>query len=94
MASRRVADSASSKAAQIGKVVSFADGEKVAVGLNGMDGHDTDEASDVTDGAKPALEEKARLAGSSLGNKSLAASAPMLAGCQHAAEDEWRVICS
>ena len=50
IASRQVADSASSKVAP-GKAVSFADGEKVAVRLKGMDGYeeDTDEASDIAE---------------------------------------------
>ena len=62
VASRQVADSASSKAAPDGKVVELADGEKVAVTLKGMEGEseDTDEASDVIENVKLAVAKQAR----------------------------------
>ena len=61
VASRQVADSASSKAAADEKLVELADGEKVAVTLKGMDGdeEDTDEASDVIENVKLAVAPKA-----------------------------------
>ncbi len=61
VASRQVADSASSKAAPDQKVVALADGEKVAVTLKGMEGEseDTDEASDVIENVKLAVAKQA-----------------------------------
>ena len=63
VASRQVADSASSKLSTDEKAVA-ANGEKVAVTLKGMDGdeEDTDEASDVIENVKMAVAPpKARL---------------------------------
>ena len=89
VASRQVADSASSKIGPETKTVAFADGEKVAVKLKGMDGEedDTDEASDVIENVKLAVAPKARLAKASppFGLDSVVAAILTLTGSQRAA---------